>query len=234
MYEYSKCARLKNYENGMSHNNNKNPLIKEFIDLEEFGEELFAITPPAPKLSRQQKKHMLNEITGTGFNFTKLGFGFAAMAMTAFAVVFGLAQFSSPTSPLYSLKVGGQANHPTPTLQETANVKAEVTQKQVKVEELKKTGAPQKEITKAEKDLDKTVEVGKKKGLTITKTVDASGNIVIEVRQPSTGERKHESEDEHEDEDHEDSKTSGSESNSGSGSSGSSKTSGDSSTSQPR
>jgi tRNA U34 5-methylaminomethyl-2-thiouridine-forming methyltransferase MnmC len=157
----------------MKHNN-LHPLVKEYYDLEQFGEALFDTTPAAPKLSKSSKRMMLKTITKSQNNFSifKTGFGFAATAFAAFAIMFGFAQTSRPGDTLYRLHVGSTDAVLAPTIQQTETVKAELAQQQTTVETLKKTGAPVAEVKKAEKTLNKTIESGKKLGINVTKVLE--------------------------------------------------------------
>lgn len=168
----------------MNHNN-KHPLVTEFYDLEEFGESLFAATPAAPKLSRSTKRAMLKSITkNSGPSFYKIGFGFAATAFAAFALLFGFAQTTKPGDPLYNLKVNGASSVQTPTIEQQETVKAEIQKQQTVVDTLKKTGAPVKEVKAAEKTLNKTIESGKKMGVDVEKVIEESrkSNSEIETK----------------------------------------------------
>lgn len=195
------------------------PLVEEFYDLEEFGETLFATTPAAPKLSKKRKRAILASIIGPRLTFTKLGFGFAATAFAAFAILFGFAQTSNPSSPLYRLKVASDPAPQVPTIQQQETVKAEIQKQQTVVDALKKTGAPVKEVKAAEKTLNKSIESGKKLGIDVNKVIEDSRKSSSE-----SSDKKSDSDSENKDTDLKDSQRNTSGSSSQSGSSGSSTT----------
>ena len=153
---------------------NNHPLVEEFYDLEDFGKVLFETAPNAPKLSKKTKRTMLRQITATQnhFSFKLIGFSTLVTALAAFIIVFGIAQKSQPGALLHGLKVD---KSPTPTMvttEQKEKITTEIKQQQTLVEDLKKTGAPTKEVKKAEKTLSKTIETGKKLGIDTQKVIE--------------------------------------------------------------
>lgn len=145
----------------MNHNNHQLP-EQDFTDLEQYGQLLFDTTPPAPQLSKSKKKQIRKNIVGSYFNLPlRAGIGFAATAMAAFVLVFGLAQTSKPGSVLYNLKVGGNSSVSTPIAQPNNQTQAIIIQKQTDIDNLKRSGAPNDEIIKAESDLKSLIESSK-------------------------------------------------------------------------
>ena len=130
----------------------KEEIIKQFVDLEYFGEELFAMAADAPSLSRKQKKVMLHSIVGKKrWNVPQFALISTATAFAAFAFLFGYAQMTNAPQFLNSLRIAKPIEQKVPTPQEVQQVQQTLVQQQSKIEELEKTGASAADIEKAVK-----------------------------------------------------------------------------------
>ena len=171
----------------------KEEIIKQFVDLEDFGEELFAMAADAPSLSRKQKKVMLHSIVGKKrWNVPQFALISTATAFAAFAFLFGYAQMTNAPQFLNSLRIAKPIEQKVPTPQEVQQVQQTLVQQQSKIEELEKTGASAADIEKAVNKLNSTVKNTQKDGYEITKTIDKDGKTILYVKPSSTWQKNKE------------------------------------------
>ena len=160
--------------------------MQQYIDLEDYGEELFALAADSPKLSRSSKKRMLKTITKTqSSRIPRFTFAFTAAAFAVFAFVFGFAQFKNAPSFLASLKIARPTAQITPTTQDIEQLQQQLKGKQDKIELLKQTGAPEADILKAVEDLDTSVKKSEDKGFRVTRKTDKDGKTYLIVKSGS-------------------------------------------------
>jgi TolA-binding protein len=163
--------------------NRKEEIIKQFVDLEEFGEELFALSAPAPSMTKKSKKIILRSIVGgKHWNVPQLTLFTTASAFAAFAFIFGFAQMTSAPHFLHSLRITKPTVQEVPNPQQVQQVQQQLIQQQSKIEELQKTGAPAADIEKAVDDLNSSVKKTENSGYKVIKITDKSGRTYISVK----------------------------------------------------
>jgi hypothetical protein len=168
----------------MNHNKHQLP-ESEYIDLEQYGQLLFDASLDAPKLTKTKKRAIVKNITGSYFTLpAQLGFGFLATAMAAFILVFSIAQVSKPGSALYNLKIGPKKSQVNPIDNTPPVSQTVIEQKQSEIDDLRKSGAPDDDIIKAESELEKLIESSKnidsQKQNTNSKSDDNTESLKIE------------------------------------------------------